>query len=72
MRRRQFVTAAMFAALPAPSVVRAQQWPTRQVKVVIPYPPGGPTDISTRIVLEKVGRLLGQQILDDSHERAKV
>lgn len=66
MRRRHFVTAATLAALPAPSVVRAQQWPTRQVKVVIPYPPGGPTDISTRIVMEKVGRLLGQPILFDN------
>jgi tripartite-type tricarboxylate transporter receptor subunit TctC len=52
----------MSAALPA----TAQQWPARQIKVVIPYPPGGPTDISTRIVLEKVGRLLGQPILFDN------
>ena len=67
MRRRQFVTAtAASIALPAPAIVRAQQWPTRQVKIVIPYPPGGPTDISTRIVLEKVGRLLGQPILFDN------
>jgi tripartite-type tricarboxylate transporter receptor subunit TctC len=65
--RRQFVTAAAASiALPAPSVVRAQQWPMRQVKVVIPYPPGGPTDVSIRIVLEKVGRLLGQPILFDN------
>ena len=66
MRRRQFVTVAALAALPTPSIVRAEQWPTRQVKVVIPYPPGGPTDISTRIVMEKVGRLLGQPILFDN------
>ena len=67
MRRRQFVTAAAASiALPAPSIVRAQQWPARQVKIVIPYPPGGPTDISTRIVMEKVGRLLGQPILFDN------
>ncbi|TMJ24927.1 MAG: tripartite tricarboxylate transporter substrate binding protein [Alphaproteobacteria bacterium] len=44
----------------------AQEWPARQIKVVIPYPPGGPTDISTRIVMEKVGRLLGQPILFDN------
>jgi len=65
--RRQFVTAAAASvALSAPSVVRAQQWPARQVKVVIPYPPGGPTDVSIRIAMEKVGRLLGQPILFDN------
>src|SRR5215475_716814 len=63
MLRRQFVAAlGASAALPA----SAQEWPARQIKVVIPYPPGGPTDVSTRIVMEKVGRLLGQPILFDN------
>ena len=63
MLRRHFVAAlGVSAALPA----SAQEWPARQIKVVIPYPPGGPTDISTRIVMEKVGRLLGQPILFDN------
>jgi tripartite-type tricarboxylate transporter receptor subunit TctC len=65
MLRRQFA-AALGAALAAPAVVRADTWPSKQIKVVIPYPPGGPTDISTRIVLEKAGRLLGQPILFDN------
>ena len=63
MLRRTFAAAlGASAALPA----RADTWPTRQVKVVIPYPPGGPTDVSIRIVMEKVGRLLGQPILFDN------
>ena len=67
MLRRQFVTAAAAsAALSAPLIARAQQWPARQVKVVIPYPPGGPTDVSIRIVMEKVSHLLGQPILFDN------
>jgi tripartite-type tricarboxylate transporter receptor subunit TctC len=65
--RRQFaLAAAVSIALPAPSIVRAQQWPTHQIKVVIPYPPGGPTDVSLRIVMETVSRLLGQPILFDN------
>ena len=60
MLRRHFVAAlGASAALPA----SAQEWPSRQIKVVIPYPPGGPTDISTRIVMEKASQLLGQPIL---------
>jgi tripartite-type tricarboxylate transporter receptor subunit TctC len=63
MLRRTFVSAlGVSAALPA----LADDWPTRQIKVVIPYPPGGPTDISTRIVMEKTGQLLGQPILFDN------
>jgi len=65
MRRRSFVAAAS-AALAAPAIARAEEWPSRQIKVVIPYPPGGPTDISTRIVMEKVGQLLKQPILFDN------
>jgi tripartite-type tricarboxylate transporter receptor subunit TctC len=66
--RRRFVTAlgaslgASAAILPA----RADDWPSRQIKIVIPYPPGGPTDISTRIVMEKAGQLLGRPILFDN------
>jgi tripartite-type tricarboxylate transporter receptor subunit TctC len=63
MLRRTFVAAlGASAAVPA----RADTWPSRQIKVVIPYPPGGPTDVSIRIVMEKVGRLLGQPILFDN------
>jgi len=68
MRRRVF-TASALAALSAPALatpVLADDWPSRQIKVVIPYPPGGPTDISTRIVMEKVGQVLGQPILFDN------
>ncbi len=63
MLRRTFVSAlGASAALPA----LADDWPSRQIRIVIPYPPGGPTDISTRIVMEKVGQLLGQPILFDN------
>ena len=63
MLRRTFVAAlGAGAALPA----RAETWPSHQIKVVIPYPPGGPTDVSIRIVMERVGRLLGQPILFDN------
>ena len=64
MRRRTFVSAIGASALAAPAI--AEEWPSKQIKVVSPYPPGGPTDISTRIVMEKAGQLLGQPILFDN------
>ncbi len=57
---------AAAAVSPALSPARAEEWPNRQIKVIVPYPPGGPTDISSRIVLEKVGRVLGQPVLFDN------
>jgi tripartite-type tricarboxylate transporter receptor subunit TctC len=63
MLRRTFVSAlGIAAAVPA----TADTWPARQIKVIVPYPPGGPTDISSRIVLEKAGQLLGQPMLFDN------
>lgn len=40
-----------------------QAWPTRAITVVVPYPPGGNTDVITRIVMEKLSGRLGQPII---------
>ena len=67
--RRRFVAASTAAAaglVAAPSIVSAQEWPNKQIRIVIPYPPGGPSDITTRIVMEKAAALLGQSVLFDN------
>ena len=64
MLRWSLVAALVCAGWAAPAL--ANDWPTRQVKIVIPYPPGGPTDISTRIVMDKAGQILGQPMLFDN------
>lgn len=61
---RRTLLSALGAAVAAPAL--ADDWPNCQIKVVIPYPPGGPTDITTRIVMDKVGQLLGQSVLFDN------
>jgi tripartite-type tricarboxylate transporter receptor subunit TctC len=45
------------------SAVRAQAWPSQQIKIVVPYIPGGATDTAGRIVAEKMTALLGQQVI---------
>jgi tripartite-type tricarboxylate transporter receptor subunit TctC len=64
MFRRTLLSAAGAAAIVTHA--RANDWPNKQIKIVIPYPPGGPTDITTRIVMDKVGQLLGQSVLFDN------
>jgi tripartite-type tricarboxylate transporter receptor subunit TctC len=41
----------------------AQSYPTRPIKVVVPFPPGGPTDGMARIISERLGAVLGQPIV---------
>src|ERR1700727_553558 len=41
----------------------AEDYPNRPIKVVVPFPPGGPTDGMARIISERLGTVLGQSIL---------
>jgi tripartite-type tricarboxylate transporter receptor subunit TctC len=61
--RRQFLhLAAGVAALPAMSrIARAEPYPTRSVRVIIPFAPGGPTDVFGRLIAQKLSDNLGKQ-----------
>ena len=63
LKRRTVLAASAGWTIVGASAVRAQAWPTQQVKIVVPYIPGGATDTAGRIVAEKFGALLGQQVI---------
>jgi tripartite-type tricarboxylate transporter receptor subunit TctC len=70
--RRQFLhLAASAAVLPAISdIARAQAYPTRPVRIIVPVPPGGSTDVAARIIGESLSRSLGRQVFVENRAGA--
>jgi tripartite-type tricarboxylate transporter receptor subunit TctC len=59
---RLLLLALAFAMVPA----WAQTWPAKPVRFIVPFPPGGSTDVAARAVAEKLSRALGQQVVVDN------
>ena len=62
--------AVMALAVLAPAVLSQQAFPTHPIRLIVPYPAGGATDVVARIVAEKMSEELGQQIHVDNRPGA--
>jgi tripartite-type tricarboxylate transporter receptor subunit TctC len=69
LRRRALLAASGSVVLPAG--VRAQgAWPARAVTIVEGYPPGGVTDVTSRVVADRMARVLGQPVVVENRPGA--
>ena len=55
-----------FMALLGAGAVSAQAWPAKSVRMIVAFPPGGPTDIIARVIAQKLSEQLGQQFVIDN------
>jgi tripartite-type tricarboxylate transporter receptor subunit TctC len=62
MRRVLVFLSALLAALPA----AAQSWPTKPVRLIVPYQAGQGTDVAARYIAERLSTALGQQVFIDN------
>jgi tripartite-type tricarboxylate transporter receptor subunit TctC len=72
MHRRTFLLSAAAALVAAPGRLAAQQgsFPNRPITFVVPFAPGGGTDVITRLIADKLGEAIGQRVVVENRPGA--
>jgi tripartite-type tricarboxylate transporter receptor subunit TctC len=70
LTRRRFAALGASAALARPSAARSQSWPSQPIKLIVPFPPGGSTDLLARVIGAKLEPILGKPIVIDNRAGA--
>ncbi len=67
---RRTVLTVLGAALAAPATLRAQSWPSGPIRLIVPFAPGGTTDVMARLVADRLGPRLGQPVIAENRAGA--
>jgi tripartite-type tricarboxylate transporter receptor subunit TctC len=70
MKRRALLVGLAMAAFAATSATHAGTWPERPITLIVPFAAGGSTDVTARLLAEKLGAELGQTIIVDNRPGA--
>jgi tripartite-type tricarboxylate transporter receptor subunit TctC len=63
---RGLIRLVLVLAALVPAIAGAQAYPSRTVRLIVPYPPGGTNDILARIMADRLGRAMGQSFVVDN------
>jgi len=66
LNRRSLLGAASLAMLPGLARAQAKEWPQRTIRLIIPFPPGGTTDLMGRLLAERLSARLGQTVVAEN------
>ncbi|MGE0331067.1 MAG: Bug family tripartite tricarboxylate transporter substrate binding protein [Ramlibacter sp.] len=66
LNRRKVLASSVAFGMVAATSARAQAWPAKPIRIVVPYPPGGSSDIIARAISQPLSDALGQPVIVDN------